>query len=137
MNEKLSVLLVEDDWLIREDMAETLRDGGCEVQLAADYGEALLALEEEPRTAVLVTDIDFPGQRSGIELVADVRSRRPDIGVIVLSGKVRPPRGALPDDVLFCTKPCAPGALLELVRACRDWDSLGIRAEETSAATIS
>ena len=121
MSETLSVLLVEDDWLIREDMAQTLRDGGCEVRLAAGYGEALQALEEEPQTKVLVTDIDFQGPHTGLELVAEIRSRRPDMGVIILSGKVRPPSDQVPADALFCTKPCAPGALLALVKACRDW----------------
>ena len=121
MGELLSVLLVEDDPLIREDTAQTLRENGCLVRPASSYEEALVAIEETPDFAVLVTDIALGGYRSGVDLVDAARQRSPKLGVIILSGQVRPPSDSFPTDALFCTKPCAPGALVELVKACRDW----------------
>jgi DNA-binding NtrC family response regulator len=121
MSELLSVLLVEDDPLILEDMAETLRENGCLVRPATSYDEALRAIDDVPVVAVLVTDIALGGYRSGLDLVEAARQRKPELGVIILSGQVRPPSDSFPADALFCTKPCAPGALVELVKACRDW----------------
>lgn len=121
MRESLSVLLVEDDPLILEDTAQSLKEHGCEVLPAESFEAALRAIDETPDLAVLVTDIALGGYRSGVDLVEAARARRPDIGVIVLSGQVRPPSDSFPADALFCTKPCAPGALIALVRACRSW----------------
>ena len=121
MGELLCVLLVEDDPLILESMAQTLRDNDCLVLPATSYEAALPVLEEMPELGVLVTDIALGGYRSGLDLVDAARQRRPDLGVIILSGQVRPPSDSFPADALFCTKPCAPGALVALVNACRGW----------------
>ena len=51
----------------------------------------------------------------------EAHARRPGLGIIILSGEVRPEAGKLPDKALFCTKPCAPGALLTLVNQCTEW----------------
>jgi DNA-binding NtrC family response regulator len=126
MSELLKVLLVEDDFLIMEDIAQTLRDNGCLVEQASDFDEGLQAIEAMPDLAVLVTDISLGGYRSGLDLVEAARARRPRLGVIILSGQVRPPSDAVPADALFCTKPCAPGALVTLVNACRSWIDEGL-----------
>ena len=121
MGELLSVLLVDDNALILEETAQTLRDNGCLVRPAASYEVALRAIEEMPELGVLVTDIALGGYRSGLDLVEAARQRRPDLGVIILSGQMRPPSDSFPADALFCTKPCAPAALVALVNACRGW----------------
>ena len=121
MSDKPTVLLVEDDHLILDATAQSLSDGGCLVRPASSYQEALDALDDCPSVSVLVTDIMLDGAASGLTLIDEVRARKPGVGIIVLSGEVRPARDRLPDNALFCTKPCAPGALLELVNECRDW----------------
>ncbi len=121
MSDAPTVLLVEDDPIILDATAETLADGGCTVRPAATYADAIGALDGLPPASVVVTDIVLDGAGSGLDLVREVHAQRPDIGLIILSGEVRPQAESLPGRALFCTKPCAPGALLSLVRECHDW----------------
>ena len=121
MNETPNVLLVEDDPIILDATAETLSEGGCSVRSATSYNQALGALDDCPPATILVTDIVLEGAGSGLDLVREVHARRPDMGIIVLSGQVRPETESLPGKALFCTKPCAPGALLTLVQECNAW----------------
>ena len=121
MDHQRTVLLVEDDPIVLYAAAETLAEGGCAVRSASSYEEALEALEADPNVGVLVTDIVLEGSRSGLDLVEEVHARKPGLGIIILSGEVRPEAGKLPDKALFCTKPCAPGALLTLVNQCTEW----------------
>jgi DNA-binding NtrC family response regulator len=121
MDNSPTVLLVEDDPIILDATQETLSEGGCSVRAAASYAEAIRALADCPPAAVLVADIMLEGADSGLDLVRQVHAQRPDMGIIVLSGAVRPAADSLPGKALFCTKPCAPGALLTLVRECTQW----------------
>jgi two-component system, response regulator PdtaR len=121
MDHQFKVLLVEDDPIVLDAAVETLAEGGCEVHSASSYSEAIGALDQNPDVSVLVTDIVLEGPRSGLDLVEEAHARRPDLGIIILSGEVRPESGRLPGKALFCTKPCAPGALLTLVNQCREW----------------
>lgn len=121
MDEQPTVLLVEDDPLVLDAAVETLVEGGCTVWSASNYGDALDALKDCPQGSILVTDIVLDGPRTGLELVEEAHSRRPDLGIIILSGEIRPDSSSLPGKSLFCTKPCAPGALLDLVKTCQDW----------------
>lgn len=121
MNHALTVLLVEDDPIILDATAETLSDGGCEIVSATTYAEAVRALDDVPHATVLVTDIVLDGSGSGLDLVREVDAQRPDMGIIILSGEVRPELERLPRRAMFCTKPCAPGALLSLVQDCHAW----------------
>ncbi len=65
-----SVLLVEDDDLIRFTTTEMLSDIGCEVKEARTAHEALKILDEHP-VDVLLTDVGLPGV-SGLHLARDV-----------------------------------------------------------------
>ena len=121
MNQPRTILLVEDDQIVLDAAAETLADGGCVVRAATSYAEALGALDEDPDVSVLVTDIVLEGPQSGLDLAQEAHARRPDLGIIILSGEVRPETDRLPEKALFCTKPCAPGALLTLVNRCQEW----------------
>ena len=121
MDHQRTVLLVEDDPIVLDAAAETLAEGGCAVRSASSYEEALEALDKDPDVGVLVTDIVLEGPRTGLDLVEEAHARRPGLGIIILSGEVRPETGTLPDKALFCTKPWAPGALLTLVNQCSEW----------------
>lgn len=72
---QLTVLLVEDDALIRMNTAEILQDAGYIVVEAASAEEAMAALETVPFD-VLVTDLNLPGA-SGQELAGRARAVRP------------------------------------------------------------
>lgn len=83
-----SVLLVEDDILIRMVGVEMLRDLGHTVFEAGSAPEALQILETNP-VEVLITDIGLPGV-SGTSLISQVQSRWPSMRIIVASGFTGP-----------------------------------------------
>ena len=79
------VLVVDDEPLILDLTSAMLEDLGCEVLSADNGAEALNRLAQDPRIGLLMTDVQMPGM-SGYELVAKVRERWPDLGIIVMSG---------------------------------------------------
>ena len=84
----LTVLLVEDDHVIRASTAETLRDAGMAVVEAVSAEEALVTLRAGTQAGaidVLVTDVNLPGL-SGPALADRVRALRPGIGIVFATG---------------------------------------------------
>jgi DNA-binding NtrC family response regulator len=116
-----TVVLVEDEQLLRESTTALLVDDGCVVHPASGHDEALEILQRNPHVTVVITDIALAGGQTGLDLADKVASLWPHVRIIILSGRVRPRPEILPRDALFCTKPCAPGALTTLVRQCVDW----------------
>jgi PAS domain S-box-containing protein len=80
----LRVLLVEDEEVIRMVTEDNLADLGHTVNACGTVEEAL-ALLEHTAVDVLLTDINLPG-RSGTDLAALARQRRPGLRVIFVSG---------------------------------------------------
>jgi CheY-like chemotaxis protein len=83
-----TVLVVEDEVLLRLSIAEYLRDCGYKVIEAADADEAVLVLtQEQLQINVLFSDIDMPGSMDGFALAQWARANRPGLEVI-LTGTV-------------------------------------------------
>ncbi|MGE0213005.1 MAG: response regulator [Parvibaculaceae bacterium] len=106
------VLVVEDDVLIRMDAADTIASWGFEVIEAANAGDAILRLEDRRDVRIVFTDIEMPGPMNGIALAHEVRKRWPNVTIIVVSGRVAPAAGELPDRVPFLGKPYQPNDLM-------------------------
>lgn len=82
--EGTSLLLADDDKILRERMARAFRDRGFDVRAAADAEEALvLAREDSPELAVV--DFRMPGA-SGLQLVKELKSIDPHTRIVVLTG---------------------------------------------------
>jgi CheY-like chemotaxis protein len=81
---RTTVLLVEDDTLIRSSTAEVLEAAGYIVVEAGSAEEALTGLQTAP-VDVLVTDVNLPGA-SGRELAARARALRPQATVVYATG---------------------------------------------------
>jgi two-component system, response regulator PdtaR len=113
-----TVLLVEDEPLVMRNTADLLEHDGFQVVGASNYNEALAALEAQPDTAMLVTDISIGGEGDGVQLARLVAERFPHMRILIVSGAVRPSGDSYPKDAIFFTKPYAPGALLTIVRDC-------------------
>ena len=77
-----SVLVVDDEYLIRWALKEGLKDR-YRMLSAGSVDEAVRILESEPVDAV-ITDIRMP-MRSGVELVKCLRGTRPEVKVFVIS----------------------------------------------------
>jgi len=81
----ICILLVEDDHVLRAVSADTLGDLGYRAIRASDGKQALAALEHEPDIRILMTDVGLPGM-DGRQLAAEARRRRPDIGILFVTG---------------------------------------------------
>jgi len=79
-----SILLVDDNELVRGMALEVLVDAGYEVVACADAGEALQAVATRGFD-LLLTDVGLPGL-SGRELADRVRERDPDMAVLFITG---------------------------------------------------
>jgi CheY-like chemotaxis protein len=76
------VVIVEDDPIIREQLAEALTDAGMSVETAPD-GQAALEVLEQTSPAVVITDLIMPGM-NGWQLAEEVRARPRLDAVLVL-----------------------------------------------------
>ncbi|MFZ0558537.1 MAG: response regulator [Methylovirgula sp.] len=106
-----AVLVVEDDPLVRDVIVEMLKEAGFAVSAAAGAEEALRVLDKK-RIDAVVTDIDMPGELDGVGLAQCIGQRKPEVGVILISGG--PPR-TLPPGTLFLAKPFTARCLLQSV----------------------
>ncbi|MEH3103486.1 MAG: PAS domain-containing protein [Sphingomonas phyllosphaerae] len=86
MAARRTILLVEDDMLIRSATAEVLQEAGHVVVDAASAEEAMAALQTAPIDA-LVTDVHLPGT-SGLELAGRAAELHPGIRIVVASGDI-------------------------------------------------
>lgn len=110
------VLLVEDELLVRLTQVEILRDAEFWVVEAQDADEAFDLLKKRPDINVVLTDVNMPGSIDGFEFARLVRQGWPDVGVLVISGKVAPKPGDLPEGTHFLQKPIRPEALVKALK---------------------
>ena len=132
--ERKVVLVVEDDDRVRELLLHVVTDAGHEV-LEAKSGEEALSIARDPAAAIdlLVSDVVMGGL-SGIELAERLRSSRPELLVLLISGYAARAGGApgqIPESVAFLQKPFLPAELMETIaqifassRSCEESDSL-------------
>jgi two-component system, response regulator PdtaR len=79
------VLIVEDEWLLRMELATALEEVGWTV-LEADSGESALAiLEQKPSLKALITDIRLGGTVNGWQVAEAARAQAPLLPVIYVS----------------------------------------------------
>ncbi|RJO63770.1 MAG: PAS domain S-box protein [Myxococcales bacterium] len=117
---KETILVVEDDDIVRELNVRTLKRLGYRILSAAD-GPSALALVHRHSGVIqlLLTDVVMP-EMNGRELAAELVKLRPDIRVLYTSGyadNVITRHGGLGEDVHFLHKPYTPGILAGAVRA--------------------
>jgi PAS domain S-box-containing protein len=120
------ILLVEDDVLLRQTMADALRGRGYAVTTAGD-GEQALQLLDDPqnatRYALLFTDVVMPGRLNGVELALAARERRPALPVLFATGySAATLLDAWPEQVDLLAKPYSPEDVASRI-ACK----LGLR----------
>lgn len=110
-----TVLLVEDEPLIRIVAADMLEDSGYQVIEAGDAAEALVLLADHAEIGILFTDVNMPGEMNGLELAAEVVRLHPAIKIIVTSGRQWLPDSELPDHGRFLLKPYGRAELAAMV----------------------
>jgi CheY-like chemotaxis protein len=118
-----TVLLVDDEPLVREATRRTLRSLGYQVIGAKSAEDALkLAAERETTIDLVITDVMMPGM-NGLELARELGKLRPSLKVLFISGYtagVLAERGFLRENVDFVQKPVAREALAARIRELLD-----------------
>lgn len=111
--ERSTILVVDDETLIRMTTAEILLNAGFKVLEACGAHEALAALEGRSDIALMLTDIEMPPGSDGIALASEVRDRWPDVAVVLCSGRVAPDD----NEFVFLPKPFRAAELVAKVIA--------------------
>jgi CheY-like chemotaxis protein len=109
------VLIVEDEFLLRMNAAESIGDAGFDVVEAGNADEAIAILEACPGIHVVFTDIEMPGSMDGLKLAKFVKGRWPPIEIVATSGHVKIGVGDLPEGGRFLPKPFRPAQIVELL----------------------
>ncbi|MES2032303.1 MAG: response regulator [Pseudomonadota bacterium] len=113
-----TILVVEDDVLLRMYAVEMIEEAGFRVIEAQDADAAIRVLEARNDIRIIFTDIDMPGSMNGLKLAHAVANRWPPIRIIATSGHFGVREGDLPHGGRFIPKPYRQhqviGALTEL-----------------------
>ncbi len=109
--EPIRVLLVEDEYLVSEWVAESLAEQGFAVCTATNGLDALKCLASVP-VDVLFTDINLAGGMDGTVLARRARELLPDLPVVYASGRVNilDPQVRVPGST-FVPKPYVPSLI--------------------------
>ncbi len=111
---RFTVLIVEDEPLIRMMLADALEDEGFRVVEGASASEGIAMLATTD-VDVVITDIDMPGGLSGLDLVEYIAAYRMGLPVLVTSGGQVEAPGELPGTATFMAKPYSLGQVLEVI----------------------
>jgi CheY-like chemotaxis protein len=107
----LTVLVVEDDWLVRENVAGWFREQGWSVFDTAQGASAVKLLQETKTVHLLFTDISLADAVTGWDIAEAGREGHPHLAVIYASGgpedRVRRVSGSI-----FLPKPVLPRDIL-------------------------
>ncbi len=99
-------LIVDDDGLIRMDIAHILEDAGFLTFEACDGDTAIALLADKFEQVVLLfTDVQMPGTRNGFAVARETARCWPHISIVVASGHVQPGPDEMPEGAVFIGKP--------------------------------
>jgi CheY-like chemotaxis protein len=118
-----SVLLVEDDDLVRESVESKLLRLGYTVTPVASAADALKTLEKNPYFDLVFTDVIMPGAMTGADLTRDVLRRWPSIKVLMTSGYTEASalgKVNMPPGVRLLSKPYSNADLAQAFREVLD-----------------
>jgi len=112
------LLVVDDDLLVREPIADYLREVGYQVLEAGDAHEAILLVDHADHVDLVFSDVRMPGELDGVGLARWVRAHRPDVPVLLTSGYDGngPLDSELGRDVRLLQKPYTQDQVLRHIR---------------------
>ncbi|MDO9712218.1 response regulator [Paracraurococcus lichenis] len=122
----MDVLVVEDEPLVREVVADGLQDDGLCVVEAPTAEEALALFTNDGRPQVVVTDVNLGSGMDGLTLAEEAHRRWLDVGVVIMTGNPVNVLGRPSDPCeRILLKPFMPTVLSQCVRellggSCRD-----------------
>jgi CheY-like chemotaxis protein len=115
-----TVLVVDDEVLVRMVIADYLRDCGYRVIEAASAEEAMKAIEQDDEGAVniVLSGVGLPGEHGGFALARWIRRRRPACKVVLASAPARAAQaaGELCEEGPMLARPYDPQLVLDRIR---------------------
>ncbi|MGY3449275.1 response regulator [Bradyrhizobium sp. USDA 4353] len=111
---KHTVLVVDDEVIIRMMISDELRELGLNVIECGDADEALQVLACGAQVSLLFTDVRMPGTMDGVALASTVKQDYPELTVVLTSAQRMPP-GALCDQ--FFSKPWDLALVMSYIRS--------------------
>jgi CheY-like chemotaxis protein len=111
-----TILIAEDDVILRTVVAEQFREEGYSVVETSNAEEVLLVLRTGIPVDLLFTDVRMPGTLDGIALARLVRAEFPDVKVVIASGNVAATEVGTTIDG-FISKPYHVSQLLEHIKS--------------------
>jgi CheY-like chemotaxis protein len=114
------VLVVEDDFLLRMDAVDIVRDAGFEAVEAVNADDAIAIIEANPNIHVVFTDVQMPGTMDGLKLARFIKDRWPLIKIVATSGRLRVSENDLPEGSIFVPKPYTPAQIIRTLRELTD-----------------
>lgn len=81
-----TVMVVEDEILIRLALADAIIEAGYRVFQAANADEAMVILQSRETVHLVITDVRMPGSMDGLDLMVQLRDKWPKIKTILVSG---------------------------------------------------
>jgi DNA-binding NtrC family response regulator len=92
-----TILVAEDEVLVRLDVSEALRAKGHNVLEASSAEEAIQILKSGQVVSLVFTDVRMPGALDGLDLARYVRTHHPDVPVLITSGHL--PADEMPEEL--------------------------------------
>jgi DNA-binding NtrC family response regulator len=83
-----SVLIVEDDFLVRAVAVAHLEESGFSIVEAQTADEAMFILRDDRSIAAVFSDVQMPGSMDGIALAQWLARTRPKVKVLLTSGRM-------------------------------------------------
>ena len=130
MDAKASILVVDDEEVVRRSYARILDGMDCDAQAAADGEQALLAMERRPFDVVLL-DIRMPGTQ-GLDVLKTIKHRWPASEVVIITGypSVESAREALQLGACdYLAKPAHPDEVIDAARGAMRRKKWALKAE--------
>jgi CheY-like chemotaxis protein len=81
-----TILVVEDEPMVRMLLAESLRDAGYRVLEAGNAADAISTLHEDPAVDLVFSDVRMPGELDGFDLARWIKRHTPEMRVLLSSG---------------------------------------------------
>jgi len=117
--QRQTILVVDDEVIIRTAISEYLRDCGYKVIEAASVDEAVLVLQQAEITVhIVLSDVEMPGASDGFALAQWVREHRPTLQVILAGSAARATKaaGELCNSGPMLAKPYDPQIVLDQIK---------------------
>jgi CheY-like chemotaxis protein len=128
-SERVSILVVDDEFTIRSVVARALARQGYRVAMAANGREAVAMVEADQRYALVLLDVDMP-EMTGLQALPLIRRAAPGVPVVYLSGHLND------DSAMGVMRSGADAVILKPFELTRPGSAYAGRFESTDLGTM-